>query len=253
MQPQLGYYRQKCLHCGQCAACCPARVFSLGENGNQIRFQACSGCGLCVERCPGDALELLGRTYEAEEIVQLACRDKAFYGSTGGVTLSGGEPCLQPAFAGALLRGLRENGIHTALDTCGICDWKTMQPLLADTNLVLFDLKHMDSAKHRSMTGVPNEQILDNFQRIHDAGVQLLVRIPVIPDFNDDMENWERVAAFLRPYPDVPVELLAYHRYGISKYEAIGRPYTMTDWPVPEAQAMRQYREYLQNAGITCV
>ena len=250
---QLAYYRQKCLRCGACAAVCPQSAIAPGEGGNTIDFSSCTHCGRCVSACPGDALEIFGRQMSADEVVRIASRDRSFYGAHGGVTLSGGEPCVQSAFALELLQQLRARGIHTALDTCGACAWAQMQPLMPYTDLVLFDLKHMDSAQHRRMTGLGNERILENFRNIQALGVRTRVRIPVIPGYNDSRENWDAIVAFLKPYPQVAVELLPYHKLGSGKYEAIGMRWEMPACEPPTDAAMQAHRAYLARGGVRCV
>ena len=250
---QLAYYRQKCLRCGVCAAVCPQSAIAPGEGGNAIDFSACTRCGRCVSACPGDALEIFGRQMDADEVVRIASRDRSFYGAHGGVTLSGGEPCVQSAFALALLQQFRARGIHTVLDTCGACAWAQMQPLMSYTDLVLFDLKHMDSAQHQRMTGLGNERILENFQNIQALGVRTRVRIPVIPGYNDSRDNWDAVIDFLKPYPQVAVELLPYHKLGNGKYEAIGKRWEMPACKPPSDSAMQAHRAYLTRDGVRCV
>lgn len=128
-----------------------------------------------------------------------------------------------------------------------------MQPLLPYTDLVLFDLKHMDSAQHRRMMGLGNKRVLENFRNIQALGVRTRVRIPVIPGYNDSRENWDAVIAFLKPYPQVAVELLPYHKLGSGKYEAIGKRWEMPACEPPSDAAMQAHRAYLARGGVRCV
>lgn len=253
MYPQIGYYKEKCLHCGKCAVVCPRSAIKFEIEKNEIDHHLCDLCGECVKACTANAVEKLGRIYSVEEVMKQIMRDYSYYGKTGGVTLSGGEPTLQSEFAQELLKKIKEENCHTALDTCGYCNWESLQKLLPYVDLVLYDLKHMNSDKHKEMTGVDNEMILDNFRRIQKAGIRTRVRVPMIPGFNDTDENLERLAAFLKPYPSVEVELLGYHAYGISKYEAIGKSYELKGCIQPSKEQMESYRKWLGQFGIKCV
>ena len=185
--------------------------------------ELCTGCGECVESCPNEARSLMGERLSPEDVFTRVSRDKIFYESSGGgVTLSGGEVVAQPGFSIRILKLCRESNIHTAIETCGFAKWETLKHILAYVDLVLYDLKHMDSELHEQFTGVPNHLILENAKRIvHELHFPMLVRLPVIPGYNDSLENMEHTTSFIKNdlSPDIKVHLLPYHRLGESKYE----------------------------------
>lgn len=240
--PELRYRGQSCIGCGRCAAVCRQAVHSfITTVQHRIDRKQCVVCGDCARACPTGALRIAGEDMEVDAIVKQALRDKPYYGDNGGVTLSGGEPTMQPAFALELLRKLKQAHLHTALDTCGYCKWSDLEPLLPYTDLVLYDLKHMDSEMHSRMTGVDNSLILTNFQRIQARETPIWVRVPLIPDYNDSEENARALGVFLKPYPQVKVDILPYHGYGEPKYQEIGRTYHMKNNTVPTDEAVNRF------------
>jgi pyruvate formate lyase activating enzyme len=179
----------------------------------------------CVEVCQHDGLTLVGDAWDLESIIGEARRDFLFYlNSGGGVTVSGGEPTTQIDYVCELLKGLREWGINTCVDTCGYCRWEELERLLDYTDLFLYDIKHMDSEKHREGTGVPNELILENARRLAEKGAKLRVRYPVIPDYNDSEESAEAIAKFARSLGSAVegADVLPFHNYCSAKYEQLG-------------------------------
>lgn len=196
----------------------------------KIDLENCSLCGECVKACYTGALELIGSIYTVEDVLREVEKDRLLYETSGGgVTLSGGEPSMQPEFAAQLLEALKERGIHTALDTCGHAHWENLERLLAHMDLVLYDLKHMDPETHCEYTGQTNELVISNLKRITASGDQTLnVRIPLIPGYNDSEEHLKRMGHFLTCLNCVDtVELLPYHRLGVQKYESLGRDYIL--------------------------
>ena len=213
-EPELLYYRDKCTGCGKCAEVCPHHL------------ESCELCGKCTWYCPADARELCGRRYEADEVLSVLLRDTDYYASTGGgVTFSGGECMLQIDFLEELLVRCREQGVHTAVDTAGHVPFERFERVMPHTALFLYDVKCMDSERHRACTGVGNELILENLARLLERGeVPVWVRIPVVPGVNDSEENLQAVRAFYEAHgwPE-KTELLPYHALGENKYLAEGR------------------------------
>lgn len=193
---------------------------------------------------PGEG-ELLewSRPVGVGDLVELACRDLAYYrASGGGVTLTGGEALAQPGFAAGLLAGLRERGVHTAMETSGYASEEALGLALPHLDLMLLDIKHMDAERHRSLTGRGNGRILDNARRVHDLGIPLVIRLPLVPGCNDGEANLHALGAFVRDsLPRVrTVCVLGYHNYASNKYRAMGIQYPMGDAPpASEAQADR--------------
>jgi pyruvate formate lyase activating enzyme len=227
IKPELFYFKEKCTGCGKCAAVCPANAIQIIEGKSHTDRSKCNSFGQCVQVCPNEARSLMGKEMTAQEVFQNVKGDEIFYKrSNGGVTLTGGEPLFQPDFSKNILSLCRQAGIHTAIETCGYADWETFQDVLQHTDLVLFDLKHMNSEKHREYTGVPNNLILENVQKIyHELGIPIWARIPVIPGYNDSIRDIHAIAKFVATELDksVPVHFLAYHRLGESKYERLDK------------------------------
>lgn len=249
MQPQLSLFSQRCIGCGQCAAACA--LHHLGQ-AHEIDYAACRACGRCAEVCAAGALEILGREATAEEIVEEAARDLPFYQTSGGgITLSGGEPAMQCDFAAEILRKAKAKGLHTAMETCGYAPWGSFEMLLPHLDMVLYDVKQMDSVLHKEYTGVGNERILDNLCRLCESGMEVVVRTPVIPGYNDQRENFAAIAVFLGCMPRPPrVELLPYNELAGSKYPRLGMTYAPGERTEADGNAPDDLCRILTDAGL---
>ena len=232
--PELMLYKDKCRGCGKCREKCPHALSS------------CDLCGRCALYCPHDARELCGREYTTDEVLQTVRKDKSFYeASGGGVTLSGGECMLQLDFIEELLQKCKEDGIHTAVDTAGCVPAAAFDRILPYTDLFLFDVKCVDSEKHKRYTGVGNEQILANLRRLLAMGRPLWVRIPIVPTVNDTVGEMEAIRNLLAVCGKPErVELLPYHAMGEHKYAALGRESTPFS-PPTDAQMEELRRVFL--------
>ncbi len=165
--PQVHWLGSRCIGCRLCLDACQRRALSADPDGITVDREVCEGCGTCAEECPSTALERLGTAWEVDALVDEVTKDRAYFErSGGGVTLSGGEPTLQTDPAEAFLRALRTRGIHTALDTCGLCSWDTLSRLIPHADLLLFDLKETDPARHHALAGGDNTRILENLRRV---------------------------------------------------------------------------------------
>ena len=183
-------------------------------------------------------------------------KDRLLYETSGGgVTLSGGEPTAQPFFTLKLLEALKEKGYHTVLDTCGQVEWTTLEEFLSKVDLVLYDLKHMDPTIHRKLTGVSNELILSNLMKLTQIGyMTILVRVPIIPGYNDSSDNIKAIGGFLSSVGNIEaVELLPYHQLGIPKYEALGRKYTLPHLQPPKTEHLEELRGLLEETGLKVI
>lgn len=201
----------------------------------------------------GGKIKTVGRDVTVGEVLQEILRDRPYYRrSGGGVTLSGGESLLQPDFAVALLKACHENGVNTAIETTGYADPSVVERFLPHLDTVLMDIKHMDSRKHAEFTTKPNEKILQNARLIAEKANRLIVRVPVIPGFNDTEEEIGAIAAFTASLPNInEIHLLPYHRMGRDKYDGLDRPYPMGDVPPPTAEQMERLMHTAQRYGLT--
>ena len=218
----------------------------------------CIGCGLCggahtaeaAERCPSGALRICGTSYTVDALMQQILRDRDFYGKDGGVTCSGGECLLQADFVSALLRTAKASGIRTAVDTCGLVPWSAFEKTLEYCDLYLYDIKCADPARHKTFTGTDNTQILSNLRRLSATQAKIHLRVPVIPSFNDtecEMTDIADIAAAVRT---VGVTLIPYHTLGISKYETVGREYSLTELTPPSKETLSRFAEIFTRRGI---
>jgi len=190
----------------------------------------CILCGRCVEVCPAQAREILGKKMTVGEVIKEIEKDLIFYEeSGGGVTFSGGEPLKQSEFLESLLDGCQEKKIHTAVDTSGYISWETLDRISPKVDLFLYDLKIMDSKKHKKYTRVSNEIILENLKKLSSVHHNIFVRFPVIPGINDDYQNIKESGEFLSSLKIAQVNLLPYHYIGIDKYRRLGRTYKLAD------------------------
>lgn len=247
-QQEVHYYPQRCIGCGACVVVCNHGAHHLNGDGHSYNRDLCVTCGECISECCSEALQLSGRSITVEDAAAEALRDRAFYESNGGgVTLSGGEPLLQREFTLALLRRLKEEEIHTAIETTAYFTWDRIAEVLPLVDLVMMDIKHLDSAKHKSVTGVPNERILENARRLAESGKALLFRTPVIPTVNDTEEEIGAIASFvkeanqLRPAGAVPLilELLPFHRMAGDKYRSLDMEYRAASLEAPSKEHLK--------------
>jgi len=259
---QIQFQESRCIHCGACVEACPEQAQGLVDDLRTYERSLCQVCGACVDVCYADALLKVGREVTVEEVMAEVLADCAFYDvSGGGITLSGGEPALQAAFARSLLRASKIAGVHTAIETAGNVPWKTFQSLLPFTDLVMMDLKLMDSARHRQAAGVANERILENACKINASGKPIIFRTPVVPTVNDTPEDIEGIAAFIHALSqqrrtsgnhseEITWELLAFHRLASDKYHSLGLEYRASELPAPGKDVMSRLAVAAQLAGV---
>lgn len=252
VKPRLFHSAAKCHDCRDCAAVCDQNAVQFSDAGWQLLADRCNHCGACVSSCPSGALSLVGMSETADNLARIVLRDRPFYArSGGGVTLSGGEPLGQAAFAREILARCHEQGIHTALDTTAYAAWPTLASLLPYTDLVLLDIKAFDSDLHRRLTGVRNEVILANARALAESDVDLVVRVPIIPGQNDDEANLRAVAHFLSGLPGLKeVDLLPYNRMAKAKYSRLGLDYPLADTPAQGLEQMQTVQAWF--ADLRC-
>lgn len=221
---ELAFYAENCLKCGECLQVCPQQAISLAGNSRVDRAR-CDLCGRCAAVCLAGALKKVGQYYPVEKLVELLLLDKVFYQvSGGGVTFSGGEPLLHLDYLADTLKALKQEGIHTAVQTAGhFCYPDFAEKVLPHLDLVLFDLKLLDPIQHRSYTGCDTEVILENFNRLLDTNITLIPRVPLIPGITASETNLVGIANFLRKSSCKNYRLLPFNSLGISKLERLGK------------------------------
>ena len=221
---EMAFYAQFCIGCGECRKVCPADAITY-EGAERIIRERCTRCGACAEVCYAEALRLVGRYYSPEELLAEALKDEPFYKTSGGgITVSGGEPTLQPEPLRAFLRLCKQSGLHTALETCGFTSWEVLGGLLPDVDLVLFDIKAVDPGLHRRLTGRDNTTILANLRHLAETGLPVIPRIPLIPTMNATDDNLRATAELLAELGLQTVHLMPYHRLGESKLSRLDSP-----------------------------
>ncbi|MBI2940355.1 MAG: glycyl-radical enzyme activating protein [Chloroflexi bacterium] len=257
---EFGYFPERCIACYDCTRACPNGVHAVEDGRRVVRRDRCQGDGHCTDVCYAEALERLGRWMTVEEAVAQAERDRPFYeASGGGVTISGGEPLRQAEFTLAFLGLCRERGLHTTLDTCGYASWSALEAVATRADLILFDVKHLDSATHRALTGVPNELILENLRRLAtlEGRGRITVRVPFIPGCNDQLANVHALGQLVESLQRsaggevFPVDLLPYHELGLSKYRKLDRPYPLDGTRPPQPAQLREAGAILREYGLS--
>ena len=248
-EPELAVLYSRCTGCGRCAAVCPCHKIENGEH--RFDLGSCRHCGKCANACLHDALILYGYSASVETVARDVLSDRPFYRHGGGVTISGGEPLLQPEFCTDLLSQLQTEKIHCAIDTSGEAPWDILEQLLSVTDLFLYDLKHIDHEKHQKYTGRGNRRILENLKRLSLTGKEIEIRIPVIPGFNDSDDEIAASGDFLAGLRNISgVRLLPYHSLARSKYLSLGRKDTMPQATSPDSTRLRHIADILRRRGL---
>ena len=248
--PEIFFDVASCVGCGACVPACPEGAVALRGGVAWTDRDACTGCGRCVAACPAQARAVVGRRWRRDELLSEIDRDVLFYDqSGGGVTLSGGEPLAQAEFSLEILTACRARRIHTAVDTSGYGPTEVVEAFAQVTDLFLYDLKVMDSARHEAETGVANDQILANARLLDALGAHMWVRVPLIPGVNDDVENLAAIGRFVRGLSSVEaVQVLPYHRAGGAKLERLGRTTALPIVPGAGPQEVERAAEGLRRS-----
>lgn len=235
---QVLFKRNSCVDCGACVSVCPVGIHTLSEEKKHevLRDIDCIGCRKCMEVCHPAALSIVGEMKTISELLELIEEDRSFYDvSGGGVTLGGGEVLMQPEAATNLLMACKQEGINTAIETCGYAKLETVLQVAEFVDLFLFDIKHMDPERHFELTGVRNETILTNLKELLHHRFNVKVRMPLLKGVNDSEQEIDQVIEFLSPYRDYKnfkgIDLLPYHKLGVNKYTQLGRDYPIEGDP----------------------
>jgi pyruvate formate lyase activating enzyme len=250
---ELMHWPSRCSRCYSCIAACPPGAIAKAEDGSiGIDKKKCDLCGKCAEACLYDAMQMVGREVTVDELVREIEKDRVFYEqSGGGATFSGGDPLAQPTFLGEVLDALRSRSIRTAVDISGFAQDGTLDRISVKTDLVLYDLKVMDEAKHREVTGVSNAPILENLKRVAANGTEVWIRIPLIAGVNDDDENIVGTIAFLQSLKKIKnVGLLPYHSGGLEKARRLGKESCFKLFEAPSEERLAAIEAAFRGAGF---
>ena len=247
---------RKCIGCRACLENCARGGHEIGPEGEHLYHEeTCIRCGSCADGCYAGAIEMIGEEKTAQEVMDVVVRDKPFYdNSEGGVTLSGGEPLYQPDFSEAILRLARTAQISTAMESSCATSWDIIQRLEGLVDLWMIDVKHMDAGKHRELTGGDNGIVLENIRRLASAGVEMILRLPLVPGFNDQPSSLELLGALASEIqPSGGLEVMPFHRFGEGKYDRIRKDYDLDDLKSAEDDEVLSAVEILREAGAARV
>jgi len=250
------YTQSKCIGCGECVRVCPFQACELTADGIVTDEEKCIACGACAEICPAKATEMSGEQYSAGELLEVIERERPFFDqSGGGVTFSGGEPLMHPEFLVEILDACGQRGIHRTVDTSGLAKTKTLLEVARRTDLFLYDLKLMDSEKHKEWTGAGNKRILKNLKALAESGANIQIRLPLIKGVNDDDENIEATAAFLARLPGSikEVNLLPYHNVAEGKFAKLGEEFESRAMAEPDATDLARVTARFSAHGLTAL
>jgi len=248
---EIVFWEDRCIGCGACSTICPSGAIQIKNGIPVTEKEKCILCGKCIEKCPALAREMIGKKITAEEVIKEIEKDVIFYEeSGGGVTFSGGEPLEQPEFLEELLNACQKKKIHTAVDTSGYVSWEILNKISSKVDLFLYDLKIMDSKRHKKYTGVSNELILENLKKLSSVHNNIFVRFPVIPGINDDYQNIKEMGEFLSFLKVTQVNLLPYHYIGVDKYRRLGRTYKLATTQPPSEEKLSEISAILRKFNL---
>ncbi len=252
------YKNNSCVNCGACVSVCPVGIHTISSESLKHEVNRdidCLGCGKCVDACLESALSIVGEVKTISELVEIVEEDRPFYEvSGGGVTLGGGEVLMQPEAACNLLMACKQEGINTAIETCGYAKLESVLKVAEFTDLFLFDIKHINSERHFQLTGVRNEQILENLKELLRRKYNVMIRMPLLKGVNDCQDDIENVMEFLMPFRDYRnfkgIDLLPYHKMGVNKYNQLGIEYPIDGDPSLNDEDLDRIEEWIKKYDL---
>jgi pyruvate formate lyase activating enzyme len=262
---EVQYFPEKCISCGECVQVCPNHAHILKDDKHIFIRELCQGAGECVKVCYSEALDLSGKVMSVDEIMEEIMRDSIFYDTSGGgVTLSGGEPVLNGDLSKELLNRCKEEALHTTIETCGNYPWEKLENLLPLIDLVMMDIKHINSQKHKQVTGNSNELILANARQLATTNKPILFRTPVIPTVNDTVEEITEISNFVKSLMEmrknngqlnndsihIQFELLSFHRLATDKYRSLELEYKARDFKSLEKEKFNELVNVAKSIGL---
>ena len=248
-ESELAYYPQRCFDCGECIHICPQKAItrSCKEDGVSIDREKCNNCGVCVPFCSSKALTFMGEEISVHQVMEEVKKDAVFYRvSGGGLTLSGGESMEQIDFTETLLSAAKQDGINTAVETCGYTSSENFRRVLKNVDCLLYDIKHTDSKKHKDFTGKDNGVILENIKLAVQICPSVTARVPYIPGFNDSEEEILEIVDFISSISVASLHILPYHNLGLSKYKSLGKTYRMASAKSVERKKVQRIKRLIE-------
>ncbi|MEG2353775.1 MAG: glycyl-radical enzyme activating protein [Clostridium sp.] len=251
LKPEVMHWEEKCTACGNCVKHCPNNALAIVNGKLEYDVSACEFCSECSKYCINEARTIKGKEISVDDLFKEVIKDEIFYGeSNGGVTFSGGEPLIQADFIREVLKKCKKRDIHTTIDTCGYVSWDKFEKIVDYTDLFLYDLKHMNSDKHKLYTSVSNELILENLKKLSDLGKNIFIRMPIIPGINDDEEELKKAAELLKDLNIIQVNLLPYHKMGMDKYKRLDMEVKLKEIKEPSNERMNELSKIFKNVGL---
>jgi len=252
---EIMFMAEKCIGCGYCFRICPHACHVMKGGKHEFNRELCAQCGLCAKECYAQALEAVGKSMTVAEVMEEVAKDRPFYQTSGGgLTLSGGEPMMQPEFTAALLRAAKKEKINTALETCGYAPFDLYAALLDDVDLFLYDYKETDPELHKKFTGVDNALILENLITVDKREKKIILRCPIVPGLNDRVDHFAGIAATANRLKNiVEIQILPYHPLGESKSARLGKEYTLAGKPFAEKAAAQKWIKAIQEKTMISV
>jgi pyruvate formate lyase activating enzyme len=253
--PEPLYNASKCIFDNLCINACKKHAISAVDHELYFDKVLCRNCISyeCSKACCTGALKTGGYSITINELIKIIQRDRQYWGSLGGITLTGGEPFLQPDFVHEILQQCHQSYIHTAAETCGNIAWKNIEPSLKYIDWIFYDLKHMMDSRHFTMTGTGNKLILENARKLSSKFKgRLVFRMPVIPGYNDDEEHIRQLSGFLNSIGEHEINILPLHHLGKEKYNLLGKTYYTNDYTSPLKESLNKIQSIFSDYKITC-
>jgi pyruvate formate lyase activating enzyme len=250
---ELAFTAEACAGCGRCVERCGRGALQLRRRGLALDWRRCDHCLACVDPCPSRALEAAGRWYDLGALQLAALADRPFFGASGGVTLSGGEPLLQAAFLRRWLPMLRAERIHVVVQTCGVWRWEEAADVLEQVDLIQFDLKAASPRLHHALTGVDNQRLLGNLRALLGRGAKVELRAPLVPDLNSDPDELATLADLVSGLGAQRIVLLPYHRLWESKLSKLDTRQRRLGVGVPTQAWLRRCAAVFEARGLEAV
>ncbi|MHC1749688.1 MAG: choline TMA-lyase-activating enzyme [Cellulosilyticaceae bacterium] len=258
---QIMYLADKCVSCGKCQEVCPTGIHKMSTNqdGQLVhtvdRTIDCINCGKCEAVCHQEAVRVVGKEVTVREVLDVIVQDKDFYWSSGGgVTIGGGEMTMQGEFAAEILKQCKKQAIHTAVETCGHTNWSTYELLAPYTDLFLYDIKHIDTDLHKQLVGVNNDKILSNLENLFKIGANVVVRMPLIKGYNDSIEALVGAMEFIKRVSAghnlKGIEILPYHKLGITKYTQLDMQYGIENDPGYTPEELEKLNKFISQFDL---